>query len=330
MASSNAPIHVDDGFNEYESALKHQKSTTSKVWEEMTKLECENKDELKAQSIFIFLVCGKYSFRTVEELGFRSMMSIFSPNFKNISRPTTTRDVLIYYAKEIDHVKEKLAKAFGLGCLTSDDWNSEHTNDEYIFVTTHWVDKDCKLQKKIIRFRALSLLITLDNTSCNDVIVSYLKNYFRANQALLCDGVLFQARCCAHILNLIVKVGLELANDVIGKIRNEIKCIKMLGIPKKRFDDGADKSFHPHYKQNYVQYCFTTIYGTHALDFVQTILSNLKLLFDKYVKNSKSISSYLAKCSNVWDNDPVDSSLHQLNVNRTDLGGDYDESDDSK
>ncbi|MBA0729451.1 hypothetical protein Golax_020353, partial [Gossypium laxum] len=180
----------------------------------------------------------------------------------NISRPTTTRDVLIYYAKETGHVKEKLAKAFGLGCLTSDDWNFEHTNDEYIFVTTHWVDKD----------------------------------------SLLCDGVLFQARCCAHILNLIVKVGLELANDV----------------------------FDPYYKQNYVQYCFTTIYGTHALDFVQTILSNLKLLFDKYVKNSKSISSSLAKCSNVLDSDPVDSSLHQLNVNRTDLGGDYDESDDSK
>ncbi|KAK8314015.1 hypothetical protein V6Z12_D01G145900 [Gossypium hirsutum] len=49
MASSNTPIPVDDGFNEYESALKCQKSTTSKVWDEMTKLDCENKNELKAQ-----------------------------------------------------------------------------------------------------------------------------------------------------------------------------------------------------------------------------------------------------------------------------------------
>ncbi|PPD79610.1 hypothetical protein GOBAR_DD23459 [Gossypium barbadense] len=49
MASSNTPIPVDDGFNEYESAVKRQKSTTSKVWDEMTKLECENKNELKAQ-----------------------------------------------------------------------------------------------------------------------------------------------------------------------------------------------------------------------------------------------------------------------------------------
>ncbi|PPS13617.1 hypothetical protein GOBAR_AA06974 [Gossypium barbadense] len=48
MASSNSPIHVDDGFNECESAAKRQKSTTSKVWDEMTKLECENKNELKA------------------------------------------------------------------------------------------------------------------------------------------------------------------------------------------------------------------------------------------------------------------------------------------
>ncbi|KAK5842599.1 hypothetical protein PVK06_004976 [Gossypium arboreum] len=218
MASSNTPIPVDDGFNEYESALKHQKSTTSKVWDEMTKLECENINELKAQcnhykSIFstksssetshlgchlnnclkkvnkditqyiiatqpslgsgpyiknykfyadgcrqavsTFLVCSKHSFRIVENLGFRYMMRIASPNFKNISRHTVARDALMYYAKERDHVKEELAKALGLICLTSDNWNSEHTNDEYIFISVHWIDKDWKLQKRIIMFRAL-------------------------------------------------------------------------------------------------------------------------------------------------------------------------------
>ncbi|TYG82847.1 hypothetical protein ES288_D01G122000v1 [Gossypium darwinii] len=49
MASSNTPIPMDDVFNEYESTLKRQKSTTSKVWDEMTKLECKNKNELKVQ-----------------------------------------------------------------------------------------------------------------------------------------------------------------------------------------------------------------------------------------------------------------------------------------
>ncbi|KAG4164011.1 hypothetical protein ERO13_D01G209133v2, partial [Gossypium hirsutum] len=514
MASSNTPIPVDDGFNEYESAVKRQKSTTSKVWDEMTKLECENKNELKAQcnhcktifsaksssgtshlrrhlnsstqpspegvpsiknykfdadecrkAISTFLVCGKHSFRTVEEPGFRYMMRIASPNFKNISRYTAARDVLMYYAKERDRVKEELAKAPGLICLTSDNWNSEHTNDEYICVTTHWVDKDWKLQKRIIRFRALFppydglniadelvlclsqwgidkkiFSITLDNASYNDVMVSCLKNRFRANRAILCDGVFFQVRCCAHILNLIVKAGLELADDVVGKIRNGIRYIRKSGIRRKRFYDVADKSFHlnvtkklrqdvcvrwnstylmlesslyykdvldywgqrdkdyqifalsneewrnvailckflkvfydvtcvfsvkgpysfltpmvrqmqekfnkywaeyslilscaaildPRYKLNYVQYCFTTIYGDHASDFVETILSNLRLLFDEYVKKSKSTSSSLAGSSNVSDKNPIDSGLDEHNDSSADFGGYFDESDDYK
>ncbi|TYH95344.1 hypothetical protein ES332_A12G100100v1 [Gossypium tomentosum] len=551
MASSNSPIPVDDGFNEYESGPKRQKSTTSKVWDEMTKLECENKNELKAQcnhcktifsaksssgtshlrrhlnsclkkvnkditqytiatqpllggvpfiknykfdadecrqAVSTFLVCGKHSFRTVKEPGFRHMMRIASPNFKNISRYTAARDVLMHYAKERDRVKEELAKAPGLICLTSNNWNSEHTNDEYICITAHWVDKDWKLQKRIVRFRALFppydglniadelvlclsqwgidkkiFSITLDNASYNDVMVSCLKNHFCANRAILCDGAFFQVRCCAHILNLIVKAGLELADDVVGKIRNGIKYIKKSGICRKRFYDVVDKSFHlnvtkksrqdvcvrwnstylmlesslyykdvldywsqrdkdyqifalsnkewrnvailckflkvfydvtcvfsgsnypmanlyfrgvwkvhklllntikgphsfltpmvkqmqekfnkywaeyslilscaaildPRYKLNYVQYCFTTIYGIHASDFFETILSNLRLLFDEYVKRSKSTSSSLAGSSNVSDKNPVDSSLNEHNVNSVDFGfgGDFHESD---
>ncbi|KAH1047265.1 hypothetical protein J1N35_038049 [Gossypium stocksii] len=253
-------------------------------------------------------------------------MRIASPNFKNISRYTTTRDVLMYYTKERD-VKEELAKAPGLICLTSNNWNSEHTNDEYIGITANWIDRDWTLQKIIIRFRVLFppyddlnivdelvlclsqwgidniiFSIALDNTSYNNVMVSCLKNRFRENRAILCDGVFFQVRCCAHILNLIVKAGLELANDVVD----------------------------PRYKLNYVQYCFTTIYGIHGLDFVETILSNLRLLFEEYVKKYKSTSSSLAGSSNVLDKNPVASSSYQHNVNNVDFGGDFDESDDYK
>ncbi|TYG36744.1 hypothetical protein ES288_D13G087700v1 [Gossypium darwinii] len=468
MASSNTPIPVDDGFNEYESA------------DEMTKLECDNKNELKAQcnhcktifsaksssgtshlrrhlnsclkkvnkditqytifdvdecrqAISTFLVCAKHSFMTVEEPGFR-YMRIASPNFKNISRQTATRDVLKYYAKERDHVKEELAKSPGLICLTSDNWNLEHTNDEYICITAHWVDKDWKLQKRIIRFRALFppydglniadelvlclsqwgidkkiFSITLDNASYNDVMVS----------SILCDGAFFQVRCCAHILNLIVKVGLELADDVVCKIRNGITYIKKSGIRRKRFYDVADKSFHlnvtkklrqdvykdyqmfalfseewrnvailckflkvfydvtcvfsgsnypttnlyfrgvwkvhkllidtvkgpysfltPMVKQmqeNFNKYwaeyslilsCAAILDPRYKLNYMH--LSNLRLLFDEYVKKSNSMSSSLARSSYVSDKNLVDSGLDEHNDNSADFGGYFDESDDYK
>lgn len=38
-------------------------------------------------------------------------MSTASPNYKNINRKTTSMDVLHYYTKEREHVKEELAKA---------------------------------------------------------------------------------------------------------------------------------------------------------------------------------------------------------------------------
>ncbi|MFQ6630774.1 hypothetical protein Gotur_009834, partial [Gossypium turneri] len=64
--------------------------------------------------------------------------------------------------------------------------------------------------------------------------------------------------------------------------------------------------------------------------FVETILSNLRLLFDGYVKKSKSTSSSLARSSNVSDKNLVDSSLDEHNVNSVDFGGDFEGSDDYK
>ncbi|MBA0668064.1 hypothetical protein Goklo_001032, partial [Gossypium klotzschianum] len=307
MASLNTLIPIDDGFNEYESALKRQKSTTSKVWNEMKKFECENKNELKAQ-------CN---------------------HCKNI-----------FSAKSSDHVKEELAKTPGLICITSNNWNSWHTNDEYICITAHWVAKDWKLQKRIIRFRALFspynglnianelvlclyqwgidkkiFSITLDNASYNDVIgqrdkdyqIFALSNEEWRNVTILCKFLnVFYDVTCVVFCSSYPTVNLY--------FRGVRKVQKVL----------LDTVKDPHYKLNYVQYCFTTIYGIHASDFVETIISNLRLLFDMYVKKSKSMSSSLVGSSNVLDNNHVDSNLHQHNVNSADFGGDYNESDDYK
>ncbi|MBA0797975.1 hypothetical protein Gohar_008617 [Gossypium harknessii] len=45
---------------------------------------------------------------------------------------------------------------------------------------------------------------------------------------------------------------------------------------------------------------YQIIYGIHALDFVQTILRNLRILFDEYVKKSKSTFSSLTGVLIFW------------------------------
>ncbi|KAL5173087.1 putative AC transposase [Glycine soja] len=50
--------------------------------------------------------------------------------------------------------------------------------------------------------------ITLDNCTTNDVIIDKIKDKFHLG-SFLKDGSLLHMRCCAHILNLIVKDGLE-------------------------------------------------------------------------------------------------------------------------
>ncbi|KAL1120868.1 hypothetical protein V6Z11_D01G193600 [Gossypium hirsutum] len=108
MASSNTPIPVDDGFNEYESAVKRQKSTTSKVWDEMTKLECENKNELKAQ-------CNHYpeSSNTKLDRGkkkFGISRFLFTNKYRVLraQRSDLVRDVSHYQPKDLDFFQHRM------------------------------------------------------------------------------------------------------------------------------------------------------------------------------------------------------------------------------
>lgn len=85
----------------------------------------------------------------------------------------------------------------------------------------------------------------MDNATCNKGVVANLKEHLSLMQALVCDGKFFYVHCGNHILNLIVKAGLEKADAAIVKIREGVKnikhskgrilkfveCIKNLGLP---------------------------------------------------------------------------------------------------
>lgn len=63
--------------------------------------------------------------------------------------------------------------------------------------------------------------ITLDNCTTNDVVVPLLVRKIGKSK-LINDGKVLHMRCCAHILNLIVKDGLEELKDAIENIRESV------------------------------------------------------------------------------------------------------------
>ena len=51
--------------------------------------------------------------------------------------------------------------------------------------------------------------ITVDNCSSNDGMIDILREKLSLNNSLLLNGKVFHMRCVAHILNLVVKEGLD-------------------------------------------------------------------------------------------------------------------------
>ena len=68
--------------------------------------------------------------------------------------------------------------------------------------------------------RKLSSL-TVDNCSSNDAITGILKDRLDV-RALPLQCKFFHMHCCAHIINLIMKDGLEIIDGSIEKIRDSV------------------------------------------------------------------------------------------------------------
>ncbi|KAG6489546.1 hypothetical protein ZIOFF_050820 [Zingiber officinale] len=77
---------------------------------------------------------------------------------------------------------------------------------------------DCLLDWNLDR--KLSTL-TVDNCTTNDAMIELILDKLPPSSLIL-EGKLFHMRCCAHILNLVVRDGLELISDSIETIRYSV------------------------------------------------------------------------------------------------------------
>lgn len=114
--------------------------------------------------------------------------------------------------------------------FTADLWSARSVAMGYICLTAHYIDDGWRLNNKILAFCDLKpphngeeiakkvykilkewrlekkvFTITLDNATANNSMQKILKHRLQSGNGLLCDGKFLHVRCCAHVLNLIVK-----------------------------------------------------------------------------------------------------------------------------
>ena len=142
---------------------------------------------------------------------------------------------------EQENLKQYFANFEGKICLTSNIWTSL-MHRGLLCITARYIDSEWMLNKRIISFKTINtshngknmatlinheiidlgirdkiFTITLDNASNNDVAIQRLKRFWQIKDD---HTILFHVRCCARILNLIVKYGLKQVDSTLEKIRN--------------------------------------------------------------------------------------------------------------
>ncbi|XP_074373019.1 zinc finger BED domain-containing protein RICESLEEPER 2-like [Apium graveolens] len=196
-----------------------------------------------------YILVNELPFRHAESFMFDVLMRKATPFWEKISMQTVKKDCFSTYEIEKRKLKEifKFVRKIN---ITTDMWTSSHQKLGYMVVIGHWIDSNWNLNMRVLNFcnvppphtgymisEALFKClnewgivdkigtITVDNAKANDVALRNLKQTFSVRKKLSIDGKLFHARCCAHILNLCAKDGLDPIDEIVGKFRDGVKYV---------------------------------------------------------------------------------------------------------
>lgn len=195
----------------------------------------------------------------VQAEGFREFVSELCPEFVI---PSLKAIATICYRMYLDE-KEKLRNYFKLTgprvSLTTDTWTCIR-GLTYLCLTAHYIDDDWKLHKVMLNFIPCStdeaeevglqiekcllewgidkvFSITLDNASCHDATVAYLRSRFVESGTAILGGRFLHMRCVSQILNLVVIERFKELNESVKRVRAAVMCVRVSPDLLKKFYD---------------------------------------------------------------------------------------------
>ncbi|WJZ90361.1 hypothetical protein VitviT2T_009509 [Vitis vinifera] len=219
--------------------------------------------EISREKLARAIILHEYPLSIVDHLGFREFATSLQPLFKMVSRNTIKGDIMKIYEVEKDKMISYLEKLQSRVAITTDMWTSNQKKG-YMAITVHYIDESWLLHHHIVRFvyvppphtkevlsdvlmdflldwnmdRKVST-VTVDNCSSNDGMINILVEKLSLSDSLLLNGKIFHMRCAAHVLNLIVKEGLDVIEVEIEKIRESVAYWSATPSRMEKFEDAA-------------------------------------------------------------------------------------------
>ncbi|CAN1786445.1 Putative AC transposase [Linum perenne] len=202
--------------------------------------------EVSRKQLALAIVMHGYPLSLADHYYTNNFLTGLQPLFRVPCRNTIKKDILGMYEIERVKIKKKIDANIGRIAITTDMWTATTQQKGYMAVTAHYIDNNWRLRNHLLQFIYVSAphtadnlasrlfrcmmewnvdaklsSITLDNCSTNDKMINIIKSKL-VSSFLIKDGALLHMRCTAHILNLIVKDGLDVLNDGIEKIRDSV------------------------------------------------------------------------------------------------------------
>ena len=189
---------------------------------------------------------GELPFKFIENDAFIEFVNALNGRVKLPSRHKISRDVVSFYLMERQKLYKHLSNPKTAIHLTTDTWTSSCQKKNYTVVTAHFIAEDFVMHKRVVNFRevdthkaedmAQELLIcinewgmknvmtmTVDNAKTNDAAINII---VKELPGIYENGKHFHIRCMAHIINIIVKMGLEYEVYHVKSMQQAVKYIR--------------------------------------------------------------------------------------------------------
>lgn len=186
----------------------------------------------------------------------RLVQKYLQPRYNSYCRNTLRSDAIKLYNRRKQTAIENLKTFDCVISFTSDLWTGVNKKG-YLAATAHYIDHLWIMHKKIIAFRCVEYphnatniymvlkdiiqeygmqemvrSFTFDNASVNKVVIEKFIDDLNPKFG----GLFFHQRCVCHIINLIVKDGLEYIKSPLDKIRQSINFITISPARKQAFN----------------------------------------------------------------------------------------------